>query len=186
MRIISGSLKGRTLQAPEGMHTRPTTDALREAIFDAIVHHIDIRDRRILDLCCGSGALAFEAISRGAAAATLVDVDADVCRLVRSNAITLGISDRVTIAKADAVDFATTLRPESFDVILADPPYPARICNKLLHAITMANAVPLDGLVIMEHDDVETLLPMSQWRRCTTLHRGPAVVDILRRVEPSS
>lgn len=186
MRIISGRLKGRSFDAPTGTDTRPTTDALRESIFDALLHHFDVHDARILDLCCGSGALAFEALSRGAATATLVDHDATVCRLVRRNADALGLSDMVTIAKADAVGIIPTFGPAQFDLVLADPPYPARICNKIVAALSAADVVARDGILILEHDDAEAVLPHPTWHPITSLTRGRTVVEMLRRVAASS
>jgi 16S rRNA (guanine966-N2)-methyltransferase len=92
VRIIGGRVGGRTLKAPRGARTRPTSDKVREAIFNILAARMD-PPARVLDLYCGSGALGLEALSRGAGAAVLVDDDRDACDLVRDNARALGFAD---------------------------------------------------------------------------------------------
>src|SRR5919106_3094567 len=97
MRIVAGERGGRRLVAPRGWRVRPTSDRVREAIFSALG---DIEDMRVLDLYCGTGALAIEAISRGAAQATLVDRDV---RAALGNVRYLGLQDRADLVRADAL-----------------------------------------------------------------------------------
>jgi 16S rRNA (guanine966-N2)-methyltransferase len=123
MRIVAGELGGRRLVAPRGWRVRPTSDRVREAIFSALG---EIEDARVLDLYCGTGALAIEAISRGAAEATLVDRD---IRAALGNVRNLGLNDRIDLVRAEIVPWLE--RPAtsdeqpipSFDLIFLDPPY---------------------------------------------------------------
>ena len=119
MRIVAGELGGRRLVAPRGWRVRPTSDRVREAIFSSLGN---IEGARVLDLYCGTGALAIEAISRGAAAATLVDRDV---RAALGNVRLLKLNDRVDLVRADIVPWLASHTPNefSFDLIFLDPPY---------------------------------------------------------------
>ncbi|HET8862798.1 MAG TPA: RsmD family RNA methyltransferase, partial [Solirubrobacterales bacterium] len=121
MRVIAGELKGQRLVAPRGWKVRPTSDRVREAVFSALG---DIDGARVLDLYCGTGALAIEALSRGAATATLVDRDT---RPALGNVERLGLGERADLVRADAArwlarwdDAAETQR---FDLVFVDAPY---------------------------------------------------------------
>ena len=123
MRVVAGELGGRRLVAPRGWRVRPTSDRVREAIFSALG---DIDGSRVLDLYCGTGALAIEAVSRGASAATLVDRD---LRAALGNVRQLGLQDRVDMVRADALKWLSGSRAEDprlrdpYDLIFIDPPY---------------------------------------------------------------
>lgn len=159
---------------------------MREALFSSLSHRCDLDDLRVLDCYCGSGVLAFEALSRGARSAVMIDNDAAVCRLVRSTATNLGLSEVVTIMKTDALHAIGTLSRHSIDLVFADPPYAQRVCNSVAHSLAIHDVVRVGGLVVLEHDDVETLLPNSAWEPCTRLSYGTTVIDIIRRVATSS
>ena len=103
MRIIAGSLKRRNLTIPKGLDVRPTTDRTREAVFNWVVNRIDMDGISVLDLFAGSGALAFESISRGADEALLVEKSQRVAEVIRRNAEHLGIADQVRVASGDAL-----------------------------------------------------------------------------------
>jgi 16S rRNA (guanine966-N2)-methyltransferase len=119
VRVTGGELRGRRLAAPPGRSraVRPTAERAREAIFSIVAGHLP--DAQVLDLYCGTGALAIEALSRGAARAVLVDSDP---RLARANVKALGIADRAEVIRADALRFLRRAR-RRFDLILCDPPY---------------------------------------------------------------
>lgn len=186
MRVTGGRLKHRVVSAPQGMSTRPTTEAMREALFSSLSHRCDLDGLRVFDCYCGSGILSFEALSRGAGSAIMVDHDAAVCRLVRSTATSLGLGAVVTIMKTDALNAIRTLPRHSIDLVFADPPYAMRACNAVVQTLAAHDTVRVGGLVVLEHDDVETLLPNPAWEPCTTLSYGPTVIDIIRRVATSS
>lgn len=124
MRVIAGELKGRTLVAPRGWKVRPTSDRVREAVFSALG---DVSGARVLDLYCGTGALAIEALSRGAAAVVLVDRDT---RPALGNVERLGLGERAELVRADVVRWlagATAAGARDgeprFDLVFVDAPY---------------------------------------------------------------
>lgn len=162
MRIIAGTNKGRGLKAPKWAGLRPTSDKLRETLFNILAPHVP--DARVLDVFAGTGAIALEALSRGAAGATCVEQDRRAVRLIEENRELCGEQNRCAIIR-DAVERALT-RPVPggpFDIIVLDPPYDyaalaavvddaARLRNAgavlvLEHASRIAPPVP-DGLTV--------------------------------------
>ena len=149
MRITGGALARRTLDAPRGDRTRPTTDRVREALFNVLGARADLGGADVLDLFAGSGALGLEALSRGAARATFVERHGPTLALARRNADALGVAGRCAFVRADALAHLDRLRPLA-DLVLADPPYdlpalpslPARLCAALAPG----------GLAALEHD----------------------------------
>jgi len=121
LRIIAGEFKGRRLKAPSGRTVRPTGDRVKEAWFSIL--QPSIPDARVLDLFAGSGALGFEALSRGAVAVDFVEHHQASLAAIRDNAATLKVEDRVTIHRMDALRFAERLQPAQYDVAFAAPPY---------------------------------------------------------------
>ncbi|MDP9188835.1 MAG: RsmD family RNA methyltransferase [Actinomycetota bacterium] len=118
LRITAGELGGRRIESPKaGTATRPTTERVREAAFSILG---ELSGARVLDLFCGTGALGIEAISRGAAEATLVDTET---ALARRNIEALGLGERARVVRADAVSFLGRTPEGSFDLVLCDPPY---------------------------------------------------------------
>jgi 16S rRNA (guanine(966)-N(2))-methyltransferase RsmD len=119
MRVIAGELKGQQLMAPKGWKVRPTSERVREAIFSTLATRIE--GANVLDLYCGTGALAIEALSRGAARATLVDRDT---RPALGNVERLGLAERVDLIRADAGDWlASYTKGDPFDLVFIDAPY---------------------------------------------------------------
>src|SRR3954468_6621591 len=123
LRITGGELGGRRIRAPKGDKLRPTTERVREAVFSILG---DISDARVLDLFCGTGALAIEALSRGAAEATLVDTHPQAAR---SNLEALALTGRAKAVRADAARFLRRAEEASYDLVLCDPPY--RLADRL-------------------------------------------------------
>jgi 16S rRNA (guanine(966)-N(2))-methyltransferase RsmD len=125
LRVVAGELKGRRLQGPprRSAAVRPTADRVREALFSILG---DVRGAAVLDLFCGTGALAIEAISRGARHATLIDIHTG---LARRNVSALGVGDRCEIVRSDARAYLRRTR-RAFDLIFCDPPY--RLADRLL------------------------------------------------------
>ena len=121
LRIIAGEFKGRRLKTPTTNKVRPTSDRVREAWFSILQQSIP--DARVLDLFAGSGALGFEALSRGAVAVDFVENHKMSLAAIRANAETLNVPARITIHGSDAMRFAERLRPGAYDVAFADPPY---------------------------------------------------------------
>jgi 16S rRNA (guanine966-N2)-methyltransferase len=123
MRIVAGQAGGRRLAVPPGHRTRPTSDRTREALFGTLAALVELAGARVLDLYAGSGAVGLEAVSRGAAAALLVDADARAAATATANATALGLADRVTVRR-DRVDRVLAAPPAGpYDLVFADPPY---------------------------------------------------------------
>ena len=117
LRITGGELGGRRIHAPKGAKLRPTTERVREAVFSILG---DVSGTRVLDLFCGTGALAIEALSRGATEATLVDTHPAAAR---KNLEALEFTDRARAVRSDAIRFLRRAEQGSYDLILCDPPY---------------------------------------------------------------
>ena len=123
MRIVAGTARGRRLVAPPGDAVRPTTDRVREALFNSLVSLDAVREATVLDLFAGSGALGIEALSRGAAHVTFVDSSPDALRAVRENLERAGLADRATVVRADAREHVRRGGAGRVDLALVDPPY---------------------------------------------------------------
>lgn len=145
MRVIAGCAKGRRLKTPRNASIRPTSDKVRGAIFDILG---DIEDLAVLDLFAGTGAMGIEALSRGASRATFVDVSRSACDLVRENLATTKLEELAKVLKSDATSPAVA--GETFDVILADPPYDFPSFSALLAWIP--GVLAPDGILVVEHD----------------------------------
>ncbi len=147
--MIAGTLKGRRLRAPDWPGLRPTSDRLRETLFNILAP--TIAGRRFLDGYAGSGAVGIEALSRGAAHVTFVDSDARAQALVEANLARCGVSDGYAIIRASVVRACTSFHAGEFDIVFLDPPY-AEAEDRIRSALECtAAAVAADGLVILEH-----------------------------------
>jgi 16S rRNA (guanine966-N2)-methyltransferase len=127
MRVIGGDFRGRRLNAPVGSHVRPTTDRVREAIFDILFSLGGVEGRQVVDLFAGTGALGIEALSRGAASVTFVERDPRSIEAVRGNLVSAGLADaeaagEATVVRADVDAWVGTVASR-YDVALCDPPY---------------------------------------------------------------
>jgi len=120
MRVVAGELRGRRIEAPPGTDTRPTTDKVREATFNALGSLDLVRDALVVDLYAGSGAMGIEALSRGAAHCTFVERDRSALRTLSENLDTLGLDGRSRVVAGDALARSRGLEA---DVVIADPPY---------------------------------------------------------------
>ena len=145
MRIIAGDFRGRKLISPKGNSVRPTSDRVREAIFNILG---DISGCDFLDLFGGTGAVSFEALSRGAASTTLVDKN---LRTARKNAELLGVSDRVFWKNLDIDRFLTSATSKTYDVIFVDPPYDLALDIHLQVLAFAEKTLIENGVLIFEH-----------------------------------
>ena len=150
MRIIAGRLRRRALRAPKGLLTRPTTDRVREALFNLIESRLALDAAHVLDLFAGTGSLGLEAVSRGAAAVTFVEQQARVLKVARQNAETLEVADLCWFFRADAVAYLERYNGPPFDLILADPPYDLEALPRL-PGLALPHLNP-GGLFVLEHD----------------------------------
>lgn len=153
MKVITGTLRGRTVHTLEGEATRPTTQRVKEALFSAI--QFDIEGRRVLDAFAGSGQLGIEAISRGAAGCVFLDSSREAADVVRRNVTALGIGAQSTVLCQDAMSFLQRTG-ERFDIVFLDPPYASGL---LLPALTAAVALLNPGGFVVCESDRDTELP---------------------------
>ena len=158
MRIVGGDLKGRRLQAPEDGRVRPTSDRIREALFNVLAHadfgEFSLQDARVLDLFAGTGALGLEALSRGGSFALFVDDDATSRGLIRTNAETLGLTGRTKIYRRDATRLgprASSAGP-AFDLVFIDPPYGKGFGERALADLLGGDWLSPHALVVLEED----------------------------------
>jgi 16S rRNA (guanine966-N2)-methyltransferase len=121
MRVVAGELRGRRIESPEGKATRPTTDMAREAIFNSLGSHYDLTGAHIVDCYAGTGALGIEALSRGAGHVTFIERDKRALDVLTGNINTLGLTDRSTIVRGDALVHIAQCNDAT--LVLADPPY---------------------------------------------------------------
>src|ERR1700709_2745708 len=139
MRIVGGRLKGRMLAAPSSRAIRPTSERLREAIFDILEHRFpgQIESARVLDLFAGTGALAIEALSRGARFALFVDNGAEARALLRNNVEALGLGGVTKVFRRDAGDLGPAHPVEPFSVVFLDPPYAKKLAERRWYRYAM-------------------------------------------------
>ena len=124
MRIIAGRFKGHPLTTPKGANTRPTSDKVKESLFASLDSLGMLKDAQVLDVYAGSGALGLEALSRGASRAVFIEKANSAAQVIRTNIANLKVEGQTRVVTAAAAAGARALEGESFDLILADPPYP--------------------------------------------------------------
>ncbi|MDQ6785878.1 MAG: 16S rRNA (guanine(966)-N(2))-methyltransferase RsmD [Acidobacteriota bacterium] len=152
MRIISGEYRGRILKSPSGSRTRPTSDRLRETLFNILTPRID-DESRFLDLCAGTGAVGIEAVSRGAMFSTFVDKSRRACALIEENLDLLKIPEEQTeVVCEDAGRFVARRYETKWDAAFFDPPYQTDYGVFLYEfGINADNLLNDDGILIVEH-----------------------------------
>ncbi|MEQ2457364.1 16S rRNA (guanine(966)-N(2))-methyltransferase RsmD [Flavonifractor hominis] len=155
MRVITGTARGRKLKELPGLETRPTTDKVKESVFNII--QFDIEGRRALDLFGGTGQMGIEALSRGAAHCTFVDLRKEAAAVIRENLAHTRLDGQGTVVQGDYLAFLTGCR-EKFDLIFLDPPYGKGLLEKALETIAKIDIVTENGIIICE-SAAESMLP---------------------------
>jgi 16S rRNA (guanine966-N2)-methyltransferase len=173
MRVVAGELRGRLIEAPPGRDTRPTTDKVREAVFNALGSLDLVRDAVVVDLYAGSGALGIEALSRGAAEAVFVERDRTALRVLRENLDHLGLGDRARVQHGDAVALAGRFPA---DLVLADPPYDFDAWPELLAKVDAGFVVAESGRPLDE------LVGLERWRPVRSKRYGRTWVTFFERI----
>jgi len=146
MRIISGTARGRRLKEPVGDTIRPTSDKVKESVFNII--QFDIEGRRVLDLFAGSGQYGIETLSRGAKSVVFVDSAADSVKLVKENLKISGFSDSAFVYGRDALRYLES--DETFDLIFIDPPYGSELVYESVRKIAEFDKLNINGIIICE------------------------------------
>lgn len=144
MRVITGTARGRKLKTPENYDIRPTTDNVKESVFNII--QFDIEGRRVLDLFAGTGQMGIECLSRGAAEAVFVDKSRDAVKIIRDNLKTCQL--KATVVQDDALSFLRSCG--KFDIIFVDPPYDMPIYEPVLELINLVDILSEGGIIICE------------------------------------
>lgn len=153
MRIVAGKFRGLHLATPADQSTRPTSDRVREALFNILAHGVEgleLEDARVLDLFAGTGALGFETLSRGARHCQFVDKSAEARGLIRTNADKLGVIGQCKIWRRDATDLGPCAPLPKFDLVFADPPYGKGLGEKTLTSLVQGDWINAGGIVVLE------------------------------------
>lgn len=176
MRVVAGLAGGRRLMAPAGRQVRPTSERVREALFNSLYSLDAVVGARALDLFAGTGALGIEALSRGAASTTFVDADLHAVRAIKANLKATGLEARATVVHADVFRFLADAPEEPFEVAFADPPYAFDDWSRLLEGLRAR-------LVAIEARSHVTLGP--GWRPLRSKRYGDTVITLARFEEPA-
>lgn len=150
MRISAGEHRGRRLQSPKGTRTRPTSELLRQAVFNVLGSRI--HGARVLDLFAGTGAVGLEALSRGAAAATFVERDRHAAGSLRANLASLDLTVRSRVVVGDALSVLTRLQTagETFDCIFLDPPYAGDLAARCIERLAPGAVLRENGVLVVQ------------------------------------
>jgi 16S rRNA (guanine966-N2)-methyltransferase len=182
MRIIAGAYKGRNLKSPPSMNVRPTSDRLRETLFNVIAPRIE--DTRFLDLFAGSGAVGIEALSRGASHATFVDRSRRSCTLIESNLELCRVpEDQRVIYCSEAYEFLRQTTSAPWDIVFFDPPYKQDYLRTVeFLGVNAAKLLTDDGLLIVEHHH-KNVLPerTGDLSRTRVLKQGDSSLSFYQR-----
>jgi 16S rRNA (guanine966-N2)-methyltransferase len=153
MRIIAGRFKGKTLDAPKGLNTRPTSDRVREALFNVLEHGapaVDFEGARVLDLFAGSGALGLEALSRGARYCLFIEDDAGARGAIRRNVEAMGLTGITKIWRRDATKLGPAGNLAPFDLIFCDPPYGKGLGERALASAVEGQWIAPQAIAVLE------------------------------------
>ena len=171
MRIIAGSARGRSFDAPAGRDTRPTLDRVKEAIFGSI--QFQVPGATVLDLFSGSGNMGLEALSRGAAKAICVDTSSVCAALIRKNGEKLGLSEGLQVVNTDFRTALSALQAQGqrADIVFLDPPYASGLAAVAVEILFTEGLLNRDGVVIVEH----------AWDQPPKLGEGPWTVSRVKK-----
>ena len=181
MRVVAGTARGRRLKELPGMDTRPTTDKVKESLFNII--QFEVEGRRVLDLFGGTGQQGIEALSRGAARCTFVDASRPAAAVIRENLKTVGFADRGDVRQQDAVAYLSACG-EKFDLILLDPPYASDLLERCIGAVTKFDILAEYGIMVCESAaDRRVALPEPFFGEIREYRYGKIKLTVCRRQE---
>ena len=183
MRVISGTLKGRRLGSPQGIQVRPTSDRLRETLFNVLGHRVVAA--RVLDACAGTGALGIEALSRGAAQVVFVEADPDAAKLITRNLAHCDVEGQ-TVLVVDTLPGAASRAELSdpFDLILLDPPYDDPQIGAILSAV--APQLKRGGILVRERSKRAPSLELPTLVVVRTIKAGDSELDFYHESVPAT
>ena len=157
MRVISGCAKGHKLVAPQGINTRPTTDRIKETLFNVI--SADVYGSKVLDIFCGSGAIGIEALSRNARISYFIDNDDEALNVLEQNLVHTKLKEKAIIIKSDAVEAIRKLglKEEKFDIVFLDPPYASDLYLSVLESVLKEGILSKEGIIIVEQSSKDDI-----------------------------
>ncbi len=185
MRIISGEKKGRKLIGKISQSTRPATDSNRETVFNILNNYIEIEDSIVLDLFAGSGAMGFEALSRGAKHSFFIDSNKTAIECIEKNAGNLDFEkDDFTIIKIDALKAIRLLSKKDlkFNLIFIDPPYRSNLVNSVLFDLIKYDLISNDAILSIEISFKEGIVTPEQYEFVTERVLGITKIIFLKRI----
>lgn len=182
MRIVAGRFRGKGLKTPSGQSVRPTSDRLRETLFNVLAHSYDdpVEGARVLDLFAGTGALGIEALSRGAAFALFVDDGVEARSLLRANAESFGIAGISRIFRRDATRLGPAHPVEPFDLAFADPPYGRGLAERALASALAGGWLKPGALVVVEEATESGFAAPDGFREIERRDYGETMLSFLR------
>ncbi len=182
MRIISGQQKGHRISSGKSARIRPTSDRVRESIFNVLREEVAAKE--ILDLFAGAGGLGLEALSRGARSVTFVDASSQSVNLLRKNLEKLKVKDRSSVIRQDGLKALHKLR-QSFDVVFADPPYGKGFVQRVVDSVAQSGVLRHGGILVLEHHKKETFsCPEDQFSLVKQKRFGDTVISFLLNRDP--
>lgn len=150
MRIISGEFKGRLIQVPQSKDIRPTTDRVRETLFNLLSNKLDFTGLKVLDLYSGSGSLGLECLSRGAEEVHFVERNMFIYKNLINNIASLNVEEKCTVYKMEAVKYSHMEIKKGYDLIIADPPFFKDDIYKVVENLLQNKFLNDDGFIIIE------------------------------------
>lgn len=155
MRIITGSMKGRKIKAMEGTNTRPTSDRVKESLFNILINKLDIRGKSVLDLFAGTGNLGLEALSREAMGCVFVEKDKNAYNVLKINIEALNFLSKSQCYNQDAFYAIKIIAKNNkkFDIIFLDPPYGKGYVEQAIRKISEFDLLACNGIIISEYDE---------------------------------
>ena len=186
MRIVGGKFKGRALVTPDGQNTRPTSDRAREAIFNILAHADwapNLEGARVMDVFAGSGALGFEAMSRGAGFCLFVESDEAARGAIRDNVETFGLFGTTRVHRRDATQLGQRpgAQAEAFNLVFLDPPYRKGLGEKALDALVSGNWLSESAIIVFERAADEDDFVTDVWQKINFKTYGAAQVLFLKQ-----
>jgi 16S rRNA (guanine966-N2)-methyltransferase len=186
MRIVGGKFKGHSLVSPGGLNTRPTSDRVRESIFNILAHGVadfTLEGARVMDLFAGTGALGLEALSRGARFCQFVDESAEARGVIRRNADALGLIGQCKIWRRDATKLGPCAPQTPFDLVFADPPYGKGLGEKALRSLVEGGWLSPNAVVVLEEADKAAVAEVAGLNLLDSRVYGDTQVRIYRTSE---
>lgn len=183
MRIVAGRFRGRALVAPEDMSIRPTSDRVRESVFNILMHGIEdfaLDGARVIDLFAGTGALGIEAVSRGAAFCLFVEESAEARALIRRNVEAFGLTGETRIFRRNATDLGPAGNMEPYGLAFLDPPYGKGLGEKALACLAEGNWLKSGAVCVLEEKAGTPVVLPQRFEQLDTRSWGETEVQFLR------